>query len=249
MSIQFHDAGDVRTALLLTMLGAAGTALGGLIVVAQPDMSLSRLGLLQARGPRCSISLTHGTPTVRHRLIATRLSLRAQGLAGGLMLCISFVDLLPASMEAVGFWRANIWFYAGVGFFAMVVYFIPEPAAAEAAIAASEKASTAKSSLEERKHRKEVLMSGIITAIGAPLPLPNLTFAMCLAPLHGLACAVCNALGIPVPTTQRLGLAAHSNSPLNRPSDAQSCRTKCLCSSDARLTSMQALRCIISRKA
>jgi hypothetical protein len=52
MSIQFHDAGDVRTALLLTMLGAAGTALGGLIVVAQPDMSLSRLGVLQARGAR-----------------------------------------------------------------------------------------------------------------------------------------------------------------------------------------------------
>ena len=49
MSIQFHDAGDVKTALLLTMLGACGTALGGLIVVAQPDMSLSRLGLLQAR--------------------------------------------------------------------------------------------------------------------------------------------------------------------------------------------------------
>ena len=48
MSIQFHDAGDVKTALLLTMLGACGTALGGLIVVAQPDMSLSRLGLLQA---------------------------------------------------------------------------------------------------------------------------------------------------------------------------------------------------------
>ena len=47
MSIQFHDAGDVKTALLLTMLGACGTALGGLIVVAQPDMSLSRLGLLQ----------------------------------------------------------------------------------------------------------------------------------------------------------------------------------------------------------
>ena len=93
----------------------------------------------------------------------------AQGLAGGLMLCISFVDLLPASMDAVGFWLANVWFYAGVGFFAIIVYFIPEPAAAEAAIAASEKASAGggKSSVEERKHRKAVLMSGIITAIGA----------------------------------------------------------------------------------
>ena len=165
MSIQFHDAGDVRTALLLTMLGAAGTSLGGLIVVAQPDMSLSRLGLLQAR---THMPPHHPRPRVACVHTITQLSAYPQGLAGGLMMCISFVDLLPASMEAVGFWLANVWFYAGVGFFAMVVYFIPEPAAAEAAIAASEKASTAKSSVEERKHRKEVLMSGIITAIGAP---------------------------------------------------------------------------------
>ncbi len=38
----------VINALLLTGLGAAGTALGGLIVVAQPKMQFKRLGYLQA---------------------------------------------------------------------------------------------------------------------------------------------------------------------------------------------------------
>lgn len=52
------------------------------------------------------------------------------------------------------------------------MYFIPEPAAADQAIAASEQTSAqrgAKLSVDERKHRKDVLMSGIITAIGAGL--------------------------------------------------------------------------------
>lgn len=38
---------SVGQALLLTLLGAAGTALGGLLVVVQPTMSFKRLGMLQ----------------------------------------------------------------------------------------------------------------------------------------------------------------------------------------------------------
>jgi ZIP family zinc transporter len=139
------SGGDVRTALLLTCMGACGTALGGLIVVAQPDMSYRRLGLLQ-------------------------------GLAGGLMLSLSFVDLLPQSMQAVGFLLANLWFYGGVLFFGIIVYFIPEPSAADAVIRSTEapmpdKASkqTVKAVHDERRQRKDVLMSGIITAIGISL--------------------------------------------------------------------------------
>ncbi|GIL51576.1 hypothetical protein Vafri_7542 [Volvox africanus] len=82
--------------ILLTGLGAAGTALGGLMVVAQPKMQFKRLGYLQ-------------------------------GLAAGLMLCISMLDLMPAAVEEVGFATANAWFFAGVAFFAAVVHFIPEP--------------------------------------------------------------------------------------------------------------------------
>jgi len=38
---------SVGSALALTSMGAAGTALGGLLVVAQPQMSFRRLGALQ----------------------------------------------------------------------------------------------------------------------------------------------------------------------------------------------------------
>ncbi|KAG2448199.1 hypothetical protein HYH02_006784 [Chlamydomonas schloesseri] len=50
-----------------------------------------------------------------------------QGLAAGLMLCISMLDLMPAATEEVGFAAANTWFFVGVAFFAAVVHFIPEP--------------------------------------------------------------------------------------------------------------------------
>lgn len=33
---------------------------------------------------------------------------------------------------------ANVWFYAGVIFFGVIVYFIPEPSAADAVISAGE---------------------------------------------------------------------------------------------------------------
>jgi hypothetical protein len=50
-----------------------------------------------------------------------------QGLAAGLMLCISVFDLMPEAVAEVGFATANAWFFAGVAFFAAVVHFIPEP--------------------------------------------------------------------------------------------------------------------------
>lgn len=50
-----------------------------------------------------------------------------QGLAAGLMLCISMLDLMPQAVEEVGFASANMWFFAGVAFFAVIVQFIPEP--------------------------------------------------------------------------------------------------------------------------
>lgn len=51
----------------------------------------------------------------------------AQGLAAGLMMCISVMDLMPAAVEELGFATASLWFYAGVIFFAVVVALIPEP--------------------------------------------------------------------------------------------------------------------------
>lgn len=53
--------------------------------------------------------------------------LSGQGLAAGLMLCISMVDLLPASVESIGFVQASLCFYAGILFFAVVTAVVPEP--------------------------------------------------------------------------------------------------------------------------
>ncbi len=50
-----------------------------------------------------------------------------QGLAAGLMMSISFFDLFPESVEAVGEVSATLWFFAGAAFFALIVTFIPEP--------------------------------------------------------------------------------------------------------------------------
>ncbi len=80
--------------------------------VAQPDMSYARLGLLQVRqrsdatskaahGARIkSISVLFGALLLSACIpILTARSLGLQGLAGGLMLSISFIDLLPQSIQ------------------------------------------------------------------------------------------------------------------------------------------------------
>jgi hypothetical protein len=43
------------------------------------------------------------------------------------MMSISFFDLFPESVEAVGEVAATIWFFIGAAFFALIVTFIPEP--------------------------------------------------------------------------------------------------------------------------
>ncbi len=73
--------------------------------------------------------------------------------------------------------QANLWFYGGVLFFGVVVYFIPEPSAADTMIASGEQplpdAGASKAAIkvakDERRQRKHVLMSGIITALGFSL--------------------------------------------------------------------------------
>lgn len=115
----------VLMALLLTLVGGASTALGGLLVVLQPAPEMKRLGLLQ-------------------------------GLAAGLMLTLSFNDLLHNAMNAIGSAKANLWFFGGVLFFAGVVYFIPEPTLAPAA-GNTKKTKAAKGSVNsggEKDHEK-----------------------------------------------------------------------------------------------
>lgn len=76
--------------------------------MAQPDMSYRRLGLLQVRlyatcmcTNECLTVSAHWRATAPTIAKAMSPCLREQGLAGGLMLSLSFVDLLPQSMQVI----------------------------------------------------------------------------------------------------------------------------------------------------
>lgn len=155
----------VGTALLLTSLGAVGTTLGGLLVVAQPQMDFKRLGYLQ-------------------------------GLAAGLMFCISVLDLLPHAVEEVGFANANMWFYIGVVFFAVVVALVPEPSEDNIKSEPTKKVGGSKKDIASEKARKRVLLSGLITALGIALHNFPEGVAVFLASMKSSAVGVSLAVAI-----------------------------------------------------
>ncbi|CAL0334119.1 unnamed protein product [Lupinus luteus] len=126
--------------IALSCLGGLSTSIGALLVIVNPAPNLKMLGLLQ-------------------------------GFAAGLMLSISFFDLVHNALNALGFLKGNLWFFAGVIFFAVVSKFIPEP---PASAPISEDKSGKKGGDERnkdimKKRQRQVLLSGIITAIGISL--------------------------------------------------------------------------------
>lgn len=92
-----------------------------------------------------------------------------QGFAAGLMLSISFFDLAHNAINSIGFLKGNIWFFAGVIFFAIVTNFIPEPELSPISDLKSRKNNGDGGKDMLKKHRRQVLFSGIITAIGISL--------------------------------------------------------------------------------
>ncbi len=95
----------------------------------------------------------------------------AMGFASGVMIYISFAELLDESMEAVGFTQANIAFFGGVLFMMLVDFLIPHNYLAEQILHSPEEAKTALSEEEQAKkdEEKEVLSAGLMTAIGIAL--------------------------------------------------------------------------------
>lgn len=161
---------QVWVALALTMVGGLSTALGGLVVVLQPTPNLKRLGILQ-------------------------------GLAAGLMFSISFNDLMHNAINAIGFPRANLWFFGGVMMFAGVVTLIPEPSLTPSQNAAMDAAGKGKKVGKETTHvmrqrRKQVLMSGIVTAVGIGLHNFPEGIAVFLGSIKGLRVGVSLACAI-----------------------------------------------------
>ncbi|XP_010031821.2 zinc transporter ZTP29 [Eucalyptus grandis] len=130
---------QVLVALGLSLVGGLSTSVGALFVILNQAPNLKMLGLLQ-------------------------------GFAAGLMLSISFLDLAHNAINSIGFLKGNLWFFAGVIFFAIVVKFIPEPP-----IAPSSESKKKKHTGDEggkdmiKKQRRQVLFSGIVTAVGISL--------------------------------------------------------------------------------
>ncbi|KAF3638520.1 Zinc transporter ZTP29 [Capsicum annuum] len=130
---------QVLVALGLSMLGGLSTSLGALFVVISQTPNLKMLGILQ-------------------------------GFAAGLMLSISFFDLAHNAINSIGFLKGNLWFFAGVIFFALVSNFIPEPSITPISGAKGKKKDGDDRNKDiMKKHRRQVLFSGIITAVGISL--------------------------------------------------------------------------------
>jgi ZIP family zinc transporter len=113
-------------------------------------------------------------------------------LSAGVMLYISFMDLLTESVIRIGFIMANIWFFAGMLLFALIITFFPEPELID---------KKAKAKSASGKPSPEYLKTlGIITAIGISLhnfPEGMAVYISCLKGIH---------MGLPL----TLAIAAHN---------------------------------------
>ncbi|CAH9133342.1 unnamed protein product [Cuscuta epithymum] len=148
---------QVLVALCLSMLGGLSTSLGALFVIICETPNLKMLGLLQ-------------------------------GFAAGLMLSISFFDLAHNALNSIGFLRGNLWFFAGVAFFALISSFIPEPSLSPSSEVQNKKQKGGDDGGKDimKKHRRQVLFSGIVTAIGISLHNFPEGMAVFLGSLKGL---------------------------------------------------------------
>jgi len=99
--------------------------------------------------------------------------------SSGVMIYISFMDLLYESIIRLGFFTANIWFFIGMLFFAAVIQLFPEPEFID---------KKAKSKTDDGKPSAEYLKNlGLITAIGISLhnfPEGLAVYVACLKGIH-----------------------------------------------------------------
>lgn len=158
---------QILVALALSLVGGLSTSIGALFVVLNRAPNLKMLGLLQ-------------------------------GFAAGLMLCISFLDLTHNALNSIGFLKGNIWFYAGVISFAVIVNFIPEPSIVPEKDVDNKKKDDDDGSGKDlmKKHRRQVMFSGIITAVGISLHNFPEGMAVFLGSIKGLRVGINLALAI-----------------------------------------------------
>ncbi|XP_040993522.1 zinc transporter ZTP29-like [Juglans microcarpa x Juglans regia] len=157
---------QLLVALALSLVGGLSNSVGALFVIVNQAPNLKVLGLLQ-------------------------------GFAAGLMLSISFLDLAHNAMNSIGFLKGNLWFFAGVIFFAVIAKFIPEPTLASVSDGKTKKKSGDEGGNDiVKKHRRQLLYSGVVTAIGISLHNFPEGMAVFLGSMKGLRVGVNLALAI-----------------------------------------------------
>ncbi|KAH1220278.1 Zinc transporter ZTP29 [Glycine max] len=118
-----------------------------------------------------------------------------KGFAAGLMLSISFFDLTHNALNSLGFLRGNLWFFAGVIFFAVVAKFIPEPTVAPPTSDEKKVGKEGNKGIMKRR-RRQVLISGVVTAIGISLHNFPEGMAVYLGSMKGIRVGLNLALAI-----------------------------------------------------
>ncbi|KAK7262535.1 hypothetical protein RJT34_30109 [Clitoria ternatea] len=153
--------------IAISSIGGFSTSIGALFVIMSRAPSLKMLGQLQA-------------------------------FAAGLMLSLSFFDLAHNALNTLGFLKGNLWFFAGVIFFAVVAQFIPESTVTPPTSAENITKKTGKDGNKHlmKKRRRQVLLSGIVTAIGISLHNFPEGMAVFLGSMKGLRVGLNLALAI-----------------------------------------------------
>ncbi len=126
----------------------------------------------------------------------------AMGFASGVMIYISFAELLEESIEYTGFIPANIAFFAGVFFMMLVHFVIPHAYLAELIMASGRDHGAGKKEVLlvdlGEDDREEVLSAGLMTAVGIAIhnfPEGIIVFISALHDVQlGIALAVAIAL-------------------------------------------------------
>ena len=130
----------------------------------------------------------------------------ALGFSAGVMVYISFTELLGTAIEDVGFARANIAFFAGIGFIALIDIFVPHEYEEERV------ASTPKSIGAERQQeilglppqlaapsKSSLMRSGVLIALGIAIHnFPEGLVTFCSAATGDVAFGIIIAIAIAI---------------------------------------------------
>ncbi|EER90787.1 hypothetical protein BDA96_01G070000 [Sorghum bicolor] len=96
-----------------------------------------------------------------------------QGFATGLMLSMSFFDLAYDAVNAIGFLRGNLWFFAGALLFSTIADIFPEPDCNMSDENDKQADDNRAGNELMMRHRRRVIFSVVVTAIVAGVSLQN----------------------------------------------------------------------------